>query len=109
MNFGKKFVNLTPHEVVVVDGIEYRFPASGTVARVTEITEEAPRIGGFRVVRKTYGEVTDLPEPAPDTVYIVSALVREAAKRSDLVSPDSGKDAIRNEKGQIIAVRGFVQ
>jgi hypothetical protein len=53
--------------------------------------------------------VEGLPDPVAGVVYIVSGRVLSelAGSRPDVVSPDTGPDAIR-ENGQIKAVRGFV-
>jgi hypothetical protein len=66
-------------------------------------------MGGVRLVRQTTGQVSGLPEAQPDTIYIVSGMVLAAmnGSRPDVVAPDTGPDAIR-ENGQIVAVRGFV-
>ena len=101
----KNFINLTPHIVKLNNGTE--FPASGTVARVTNSFTEFDPDGIATVV---YGEVQNLPEPAKDTFYIVSAMVLSASKRADLVVPATGHpETVRNEKGQIISVPGFVR
>ena len=47
-----------------------------------------------------------LPAPVAGVVYVVSALVADRARRSDVVSPDTGPSAIR-DGGQIVAVTGF--
>ena len=109
------FVNLTPHSIFVTihpdflddRGIEY--PASGMVARVAAIRVEGPLCGPHRVVRQSFGSVEGLPDPVAGVVYIVSGMVLSALEgsRPDVVAPDTGPDAIR-ENGQIKAVRGFV-
>jgi len=106
-----QFINLTPHALSVrdEDGQTVVFAASGTVARVAVRTETLPSLAGFRLQSQSFGQVENLPEPKADTVYIVSALVLAQCKdRSDVVAPDTGKDAIR-ENGQIVAVLGFVR
>lgn len=109
-----KLVNLTPHDIVVYDGVEFfTIPASGTVARVAVSQEEVHRGLGVPVVRNAYGEVENLPEPQPDTYFIVSSLVLEALRkegctRTDILAPDTGPTAIRDEQGRIAAVRRFV-
>jgi hypothetical protein len=54
-----------------------------------------------------------LPEPADNTLYIVSALVLTAAKaqgRTDVVAPATGHpECVRDEKGFIKSVPGFVR
>lgn len=110
-----QFINLTPHtintQVTLRDGtIEYRaFPASGQVARCTPGYEDVGVFGGVPVVRSTFGPVEGLPEPEPEAgiVYITSTIVAQQANRADVVSPDTGPSAIRNEKGQVVAVVRF--
>jgi hypothetical protein len=101
------FVNCTPH-ALTVEGLG-TIPVSGVVPRCATVRSEAHSVGGVRLVRQTVGQVTGLPESAPDTVYIVSGMVLGALNgtRSDVVAPDTGADAVR-ENGQIVAVRGFV-
>jgi hypothetical protein len=101
----KTFINLTPHAVKLNSGVE--FPASGTIARVTSSFTAFDEDGVAKVV---FGEVQNLPEPAENILYIVSALVLAASKRADLVAPATGHpEAVRNEKGQIVSVPGFVR
>ena len=53
-----------------------------------------------------------MPEPDKDNVYIVSSLVLAALKgtHDDVVTPaTSHKDCVRNGKGQIVGVPGFVK
>ena len=121
------FINCTPHALTWLVwipeaeswGNPTTLPASGNVARVATVREgvegflvqENPEHGNrvVRVVRQTTGEVTGLPSPVPGTIYIVSGMVLEAlgGSRQDVVAPDTGADAVR-ENGQIVAVRGFV-
>jgi hypothetical protein len=101
------FINCTPH-ALTVEGLG-TIPASGVVPRCATVRSEAHSVGGVRLIRQTVGQVTGLPESVPDTVYIVSGMVLGALNgtRSDVVAPDTGADAVR-ENGQIVAVRGFV-
>ena len=103
-----KFVNLLPHAVnlIAADGSETVIPPSGSVARC-ESKASHETIHGVRFARTTWLGVFGLPDPEPDTIFIVSMLVAQNVRRPDVVSPDSGRDAIRNEAGQIAAVRGF--
>ena len=107
-----KVVNLTPHEVKIIgeDGeVKAVFPPSGKVARVSVQRVQAGEINGVPVYANKFGEVENLPEPQPNTVYIVSLLVLQACPdRRDLVAPDtSPQGAVRDEQGRIIGVRGF--
>jgi len=101
------FINCTPH-ALTVEGLG-TLPASGVVPRCAVVRTVAPAIAGIRTVAQTTGQVTGMPDAQPDTVYIVSGMVLAALKgaRTDVVAPDTGSDAIR-ENGQIVAVRGFV-
>ena len=94
------FVNLTPHAVVLkkVDGTLETIPSSG-VARVSTSFEVQRIVRGVIVGETTYGEITGLPEPKEDTLYIVSLpLLKAAPDRTDLVVP---YDCVRNEKGLV--------
>lgn len=109
-----QFINLTPHAIVVenADGVRTTYPASGQVARVAVTRQEVPTSSGYRLIRQKFGLVENLPasaDMAPDTFYIVSALVMSALGQDcdNVVAPDTGPDALR-ENGQIVAVRGFV-
>lgn len=107
-----KLVNLTPHAIVVRNGeTEVSFPPAGTVARVASKMEEVGSIEGIPVKSQVFGKVEGLPAPEEGTVYIVSALVLSRAKecgRTDVVAPNT-TEGYRNEKGQIVAVPGFVK
>ena len=108
------FVNCTPH-ALTIEGLGELRP-SGILPRVaTELSADLP-ISGVRVRRKINGAVTGLPDPVEGLTFIVSGMVRDALsslpvhlQRSDVFAPDTGPDAIRNEKGHIVAVRGLVQ
>ena len=104
-----KIINLTPHAITITDGPT--FPPSGKVARVSVQQVDDGMIDGVPVKKQTFGDIVDLPSPAPDTVYIVSSLVLSAAKaagRTDCVAPDTA-NAVRDENGHIVSVPGFVR
>jgi hypothetical protein len=103
----KKIVNLTPHAIVLNDGT--RFESSGTIARVQASFSEFDSDG---VCQQVFGEVQDLPGPEEGTMYVVSGLVLSAlgGARTDVVAPATGHPkVVRNDKGQIVSVPGFVQ
>lgn len=127
-----RLVNLTPHEVVVeVDGVRVSFPSEGN-ARVVVSQSEYKSVyvdenftihssDGRTAVTiplflNLYGAVEGLPDPERGTLYIVSLMVINALKadtpdgiiRGDVISPDSGPTAIR-EDGKIVAVKGFIR
>lgn len=106
-----KLVNCTPHDVVITDvlGMYLSFPASGICPRVSskEVPTDTIEVGGSVIAtcRREYGAVEGLPEPAEDTLYIVSSMVKAACPdRADLVVPH---DFYRNEKGDIVACKKF--
>ena len=101
----KTYINLTPHAIRLNDGRE--FPPSGTVARVS--ASYTP-FDGDGVCQAVFGQVQGLPAPQPGVIYIVSALVAQAARREDVVSPATGHpEARRDSNGQIVSVPGFVR
>ena len=99
-----KLVNLTPHP------LNFRFgdttltlPLSGQIARLETQTTTDDAIAGIPVVTTRFGRVVGLPDPRPNTVYVTSSLVAQAVRRPDVVAPDTGPTAIR-ENGQVVAV-----
>lgn len=104
----KKFVNLTAHPVnILLDGGDkITFPASGTIARVGMDQVKVGDIDGIPVFRTVFSKnITDLPAPADDTVFIVSTLVAQAAVgRDDLVVP---ANLVRDDNDVIIGASGF--
>jgi len=102
------FINCTPHPLTV-EGLGTIEPR-GIVPRVSTTRLPATEIGGVRLVRTLKGEVQGLPDYVPGVVLIVSGMVLDALgwNRPDVVAPDTGADAVRNDKGHIVAVRGFV-
>lgn len=103
-----KFVNLTPHEIVVsTRNIKKTIGPSGQIARVETSQEHVDWLDGIELVKTVYGDVTGVPEPEENVVYIVSSLVASRLpEREDVVAPDTGPTAIR-ENGQIVAVTRF--
>lgn len=99
-----QLINLTPHPVNIAGRV---IPPSGTVARVSETAEPAGDVDGIPVVQVSLGTPTGLPDPAPDTAYIVSPIVAQSARhRADLLCPDTGPDSvIRDANGAIVGVK----
>jgi hypothetical protein len=103
-------LNYTPHTITVLRGdITINYPSMG-IARVGVRQETAEPINGIPCFHQIFGVVEGLPDPQPDTFFIVSALVKGSTfyERSDVIAPDTGKTAIRNEDGHIVAVCGFI-
>lgn len=102
-----KFVNLTQHDLTIVleNGDDLILPASGEVARVTFSTQQVDEIDGIPIFKTVYEpEVTGLPEPEDETIFIVSSMAAQTAKRRDVLSPTK---LIRDDDGQVIAAGGF--
>lgn len=114
-------VNLTPHALNLMPagptGPVVTIPPSGLVARcaVDRVQVDTITIGGFftlsgdgvsvPVNQTRFGAVSDLPDPQPDTIYVVSALVAQAVPdRWDIFIPD---DVVRDDQGRIIGARAL--
>ncbi len=106
-------VNLTPHVLNFMpegpDGPTVTIPPSGQVARcaVDRVQVDTVAVDGITVpVNQTqFGAVTGLPDPQPDTIYIVSAVVAQAVPdRPDVFIVD---DAVRDDQGRIIGARAL--
>lgn len=110
----KILINLTPHEIAVYtqnkEQVLFKVPAEGIVPRVSTTQEIVGDINGVPVRKNVYGSVENLPEPQPDTIYIVSTMVLSAlaGTRTDVVAPDTGSGAVRDEGGRILGTTGFV-
>lgn len=62
------------------------------------------------VFKVEFGKVVGLPDPAPNTFYIVSGVVLQAVKafRTDCFAPATGHPECVREKGQVVSVPGLV-
>ena len=100
-------INLTPHVIVVrLNGRDIIIPPSGQIARVATSAELVAEVDGIPVYRTVFGQLEGLPEPTDGIVLITSTIVAQAAARlgrTDVVSPDTGPTAVR-EDGRIVAV-----
>ena len=97
------FMNMTPHTINLNDG--RTFAPCACTARVssthTSFVDD--------ICEVQFGACEGLPPQVDGVMYIVSALVAAAARRSDLVSPATGHPACVRENGQIKSVPGFVR
>jgi hypothetical protein len=103
----EKFINLTPHCITIFtdEGTKEIWP-NGQVARIDQKTVVIGRVNGVDVVRAQYGDVVNLPEPEPNMLLIVSAMVRVALPgRRDLLSPG---DMVRDEAGKVIGCKNLI-
>ena len=102
-----KFVNLTPHALNIIssNGDVLHLAKPDVDARCTTSEKVINNINGIDIVDTTFGEITNLPEPKEDTIYIVSRIVKNACEeRLDVVVP--GKP-IRDTEGNIIGAKGL--
>lgn len=120
---GKVLVNLTPHDITVYDAKKEKviltIPRSGKVARVQETLVGYDKLEDVPIVTKRYGRVVvvdqegntyPFPEPTPNTIYIVSLLVAQALRgRHDVLTPDTGAGAVRDERGMIKGTTRFMR
>ena len=118
-----KLINLTPHEINLVDAQSVQFdniakcyrieegksvvitqtiPSSG-VARCTTCQKKIFKENGIEFLETSYGEIQGLPEPEDNTIYIVSAIVALAGRRlgrddlaiaTNMVKSDDGRTII---------------
>lgn len=111
----KTLINLTPHPLNVYgpEGVT-ELPASGQLARVRSNTAVIGEVNGIPVIRPEFQDVTGLPEPATNTLYLVSNVILTALKsrniyRDDVVAPATGPNdgCIRNGAGQVQGVTRF--
>ena len=108
-----QIINLTQHALtVVVNGqVVLEVPASGQVARCAQVTTEKDPVfvDGVQIPMgaNVFGDVQGLPDPMPNTLFFVSAMVAQAAwtqGRNDVVCPLL---AVRDDQGRIIGTSGL--
>ena len=103
-----QIINLTPHPINFLD--ESNRPIltvdpSGVVARAKQTRTLRGNIAGIPVNQCAYGTVQGLPEPAKETIYVVSAITAQACpEREDVYIVD---DSVRDSNGRIIGVRAL--
>ena len=100
-------VNLTPHALNLFreNGEQVVIESTG-LARCTVTTRQVGTCNGIRVNESQFGEVTGLPEPQADTVYVVSAMVLTAlhGTRPDVLGLS---EYVRNEAGQVVGAKAL--
>jgi hypothetical protein len=111
----KKFYNLTSHPITIQkpNGEVKEIPPFGIVARmsynerVDEVIEDTP------IMVKEDITFSNLPHPQAGVYFIVSQFIfNEAEKkldRNDLLCPDTGQSAVRDEKGEIINITRLIR
>lgn len=103
-----QIINLTPHAINFLDANNrpiMTVEPSGVIARAKQTRTLCGTIAGIPVNQCAYGTVQGLPEPAKETIYIVSSITAQACpEREDVYIVD---DSVRNEDGRIIGVRAL--
>lgn len=113
-------VNMTPHPCVVFGEVEpgklqevMTLEPCGQLPRVVVIETEHPKVHLYPwyVVKNQLGKVEGLPDKGCGRLYVVSRMVLDAlpSDRDDCLAPDdTGKTAVRDDKGHILGVTQFV-
>ena len=103
--------NLTPHPITIDDGtkkVTFEPMEVKELPRVNMETTGQDEVDGITIRNIKPSTITHLPEIEIGTLYIVSAMVAQAAPhRRDLICPDT-EEATRDKKGFIVSVKGFV-
>lgn len=106
----KKLVSLLTHSISLLDGTV--IPPSGGKAYLDFSYGEPDN---DKVMNARVKAVRGIPDPAPDTLYIVSSLVAKHVCRPDVVAPASNhKDRTYNLDGdrhgaKVLSVPGFLR
>ncbi len=99
------FMNLTPHEINLVEGDKTTtFQPSGVVARLDV------SVDGTGIIReRSFGKLMGLPAPQEGVVYIVSSLAMQVALKEGRCDVVTSVGDIRDNKGRIIGTTHFVR
>lgn len=108
MKYGKyELVNLTNHDIHELQS-KITIPKTGNVAKVERYIVFDDSIPGIPIKKEVWGSISGLPDPKPNTMYVVSVVVLKYIKlftnRDDVLCP--GK-VTRNDSGIPIACDGF--
>jgi hypothetical protein len=103
-------INLTPDPINIANingDIIMTLPPSDNIAEVYYCSDLIEYMGEIPISRECFLDLINLPEPEDDVIYVVSREVARAAKRPDVLTPDTRFGAIRKD-GQVVAIRGFL-
>lgn len=103
-NFGMSFINLTPHEVNLLNEenkVILTLPKCENPPRLKEETVVVGEVNGFPITKTVFGVVSYMPKAVKGVYYIVSRLVLLAyPNRKDLLAPNQiVRDGNRKELG----------
>jgi len=103
-----KLINLTPHKITILTDAVIEIQPSGQQARINSQQTVIGSVNNIPIVRNEFNAIIGLPDPQAESIYIVSSLVAQTVRRPDVIAPDTSPDgAVRNKRGQVIAVRRF--
>ena len=97
-------INLTTHPITdTMTGITY--PPSGIVARADSKRKLVSKVGQPAIYEYEMCNLEGLPEPKPDTLYIVSSMALSAvpSDRDDIIAPGP----VEKHENKPIGCRGF--
>ncbi len=104
-----RVINLTPHEVRVVDEearVIRTWPSAPRPARVEAARVPLRDLDGSPLMAERRTRAANLPEPRAGVWFIVSSVVSSAhPERGDLLVPS---DLVRDGRGVVTACRSFV-
>lgn len=100
-------VNLTKLAVRLADdnGDVYKTIEPSERSVMVHTKGEERSVDGVSIDVTQVTAIEGLPDPQEATYYIVPQPVAKVLNRPDLVVPDTGPSATRNEQGQVFAVR----
>ena len=105
-----KILNLTPHVMNIYNEKKEEIatiPPNGDPVRITAIREKVGEVLGIPLFKTRYSDPVGLPDYDPDTMIIVSGMVRTACQdREDLWQPG---ELLRNAEGKPIGSVGLSQ
>lgn len=101
-----KIINLTQHPIVLyTQDTKYVIPPSGQVLRINTEKIQTNHINGIPVnIVKPDLEVSLIPPSKEGVIYIASTFAAMTLKRPDILSPDVGNTAIRDDRGKVIGI-----
>lgn len=106
--------NLTDREIILVDDrgeILERIYPEPQAANVNIVEHVFEYIDGFPVVNYEYKNVSQMPQPQKNVVFIVKYAVLKALNnaRKDVVAPDTSPSGVLRDRysGKVLGVRKF--
>lgn len=99
-----KWKNLTPHPIHIYDGGELMLtiPSHGLARCAVEEENYGRDENSIPLIGMKFGQIEGLLYPAPDTGYIVSAIVANAARAQGRMDVAVPARLVRNEAGIIV-------